>query len=196
MLQSLKLVPVSLLFSSLTIGLPAAAQTTSPRNLQAPTTQELLEQCKRQGGDERAACEKRVREGGIPTTGSRNEPATQQPSPATQSRDATDPGKSAAPSQASAPNDPSARTRDSRTRMSQRSGDIQSKPQPTNESKNDPNISTDSAATRLKGPQDSTTDRTRNEDDAKTQGEDHRQSQSPSARPKPRAEAPKDRSPQ
>jgi hypothetical protein len=128
----------------------AFAQTTSPRNLQAPTMQELLKQCEREKAADRQACEKRVREGGIPTEGTRNKPASEQREPAIESREATDPGRSAVPPKFTGQDDPSARTRDTRTRMSQRSNEVNSKPQVASEP--NPTISTDAAATESGAP--------------------------------------------
>jgi hypothetical protein len=144
-----------LLRSAMAVSLAIAAasiaqsQTTSPRNLQAPTQAELLAACQKQSVSDRASCEKRVRENGIPSEGSRNKSAEQQQAekPAVQRRSIEDPGASTTPPEPSTAQDSAARTRQDRTRMSQRSEDIKNRPAPRTE----PNAtnSTDAAPTKV-----------------------------------------------
>jgi hypothetical protein len=127
----------------------AYGQTTSPRNLQGPTQQELLAACQRENGAERQRCEERVRANGNPGEGSRNKSVREQQAaqPNTQNRDAKEPGSLTVPPKTAAQDRDAPRTRTDRTRMSQRSEDIKTTPRPTTDK--NPVNSTDAAPTRV-----------------------------------------------
>lgn len=141
---------IGVVVSGVLIAVTASAQTTSPRNLQAPTEAELLAACQKDAASERAACEKRVREGGIPSAGSRNKSAAQQQAERAktqENRAVEDPGVSTTPPRTANEAPTTTRSSEDRTRLSQQSDQAKNAHAPQREA--GPNTSTTAAPTRL-----------------------------------------------